>query len=399
MEALAPIKANERITSIDIIRGFSILGIFLVNILSFSSPWIYLEKGIMWKSALDIGTETFIDIFAQASFYTLFSFLFGFGMVIILERAEAKNYNFPSLFTRRLFVLFVIGVIHAFFIWHGDILISYAFVGLFLLLFYQSKPITLLIWSFLLILIPSFIWGSYLYGMDKRTPYPLSHYNPLGVHNAIEVYSTGNFIEITQQRITDWLYANGGLGFLFLIFLLLPMFLLGAYVAKKKWFHEPENHMKAIRWTWGISLIFGLIFKIIIPYSFERNAGLFYIQDSIGGPATAIFYATSIVLLVRISWMKKILTFFSYIGRLSLSNYLFQSIVSTFIFYGYGFGFYGKVSPFYGVLLVIFIYIVQVILSKWYLTKFSIGPIEWIWRNFTYMAKQPIRKTENKVRM
>jgi len=126
MNSLAPISSGDRIEIIDIIRGFAILGIFLVNMGDFHSPWLYLEVGKLWTSPIDIGADIFVDIFAQSSFYTLFSFLFGFGMVIIKERMTALNYSFYKLFLRRMFWLLVFGLIHAFLIWHGDILISYA---------------------------------------------------------------------------------------------------------------------------------------------------------------------------------------------------------------------------------------------------------------------------------
>ncbi len=396
MEPLLPISNKERIDSIDIIRGLAIFGIFLVNMLDFSSPWQYLEPGILWPNKIDVLTEYFIDIFAQASFYTLFSFLFGFGMIIFKDRAVAKGYNFVPLFSRRLFILLIIGMIHAFLIWHGDILISYALIGFILLLFHDTKAKALLIWALMLIIIPTIILGGLYFVYDLSTN-NLNIYNNVDmalVGKTIEIYSSGSYSEITIQRFNDWKNVNLGFGTIYITLILLPMFLLGAYFAKKRYFHNVEENLLIIKRIWISMFIIGFFFKIL-PYIVNGSYTIDFLQDQIGGPATSLFYATTIILLVRYDKWKEILIPFSYVGRLSLSNYLFQSILCTTIFYGYGFGLYGRVSPFIGLLLTISIFIIQVLLSKYWLAKFTTGPVEWIWRSLTYKRILPIKKRFN----
>lgn len=392
MQSLSPTSTGERIHAIDVIRGFAILGIFLVNMEAFNAPWLYLERGILWDSPIDIASEVFIDIFAQSSFYTLFSFLFGFGMVMFMERAIEKGYSFVSVYSRRHIVLLAFGIIHAFLIWHGDILIFYAIVGFILLLFIKAKPKTLLIWALSLIIIPSMLI-SFIFKLRNVTVDSLSRYKPELVNKSLEVYSSGTFVEITSQRIEDWLYGNGGFTIIFLILILLPMFLLGSYVAIKKWFHDVESNLTIIKRIWIISFIIGGAFKIF-PYIFKESTTLYYLQDHFGGPGTALFYATSILLLFRYNIGKKILSNFASVGRLSLSNYLFQSILTTTIFYGYGFGFYGEISPFYGLILTFTIFAIQIVLSNLWLRKFRIGPFEWVWRSLTYGQRLPFKKAE-----
>lgn len=390
MEKLTPITVQERLVVIDVIRGFALLGILLVNMQDFSSPWLYIEPSQLWNSSLDRYTDIFIDIFAQASFYTLFSFLFGFGMVIFKERSEAKGYSFLSLFSRRLFILLIFGVIHAFLIWHGDILISYALIGFILLLFHKTDANTMFKWAIALILIPSLLMGGLLLWQEFQYPSLFSGYNVEMVNQSLQVYSSGTYFEITKQRINDWYYVNNPLNYIFLVLILLPMFLLGAFFAKKRWFHEPNVYNRELRIVWLVSFSIAVIFKLL-PYLGNGMEGLFYMQDSIGGPASAIFYATSIVLLFQKNWWRTKLISFSYVGRLSLSNYLLQSLIGTFIFYGYGLGFYGQLRPFYGVLLTIAIYILQIQLSKIWLRNYKIGPAEWLWRSLTYKSKQKIK--------
>lgn len=391
MKKLAPISEGERLDVIDVIRGFAILGIFLVNMQDFNSPWLYMEPGVLWGSKKDLFASSFIDIFAQASFYTLFSFLFGYGIIIFKERAIKKEYRFVPLFSRRLFFLLILGIIHAFLIWHGDILITYAIIGFIFLLFHNLKAKTLLIWAIVIILISAILVGGLLFIADLLTPTPISNYNPEKVELSLDVYSSGTYLEITKQRVNDWLYVNNFGNYIFIILGILPMFLLGAYAAKERLFHNVKEHYNKIKSIWTISLIIAVVFKFL-PYIVEDNIGIDYLQDTLGGPAAALFYATSIALLFENAWWRKKIEFFKYIGRLSLSNYLFQSIVSTTIFYGYGFGFYGSVSTFYGLLLTITIFIIQILLSKAWIKKYRIGPVEWLWRSFTYKKIQPIKK-------
>lgn len=389
-QQLAPIQGKERIQSIDIIRGLAILGIFLVNMPAFNSPVLYMRFD-WWSEGIDNWTEHFINIFAQASFYTIFSFLFGFGIMMFKERAIEKGYSFPKLFLRRLFVLFIIGCIHAFLIWHGDILITYALIGLIFFLFHKAKPMTLFVWSLILLIIPTIVMtGLLLLALLFEPTAATLPYDEKLTAQSFEVYSTGTFAEISAQRFQDWYAVNGPFNFPFLVVSLLPMYLLGALAAKIKWFSRVDEHIKLIKVVWAITLVIGIPFKLL-PYLLEQNLITEFIQDTIGGPAIAIFYITSILLLSRkVMWMS-ILSPLSYVGRLSLSNYLFQSIICTFLFYSYGFGLYGEVRPFVGLLLTLVIFSIQIILSKQWLKHFQFGPVEWLWRSLTYGKKQPFK--------
>jgi uncharacterized protein len=393
MDKLAPISMNERIEAIDMMRGLAILGIFLVNMPDFNSPVMYLKPGSWWNEPLDRWTEIFIDIFAQASFYTLFSFLFGFGMVIFRERALAKGYSFPLLFGRRLFVLLGLGCIHAFLIWHGDILISYALLGFVLLLFHQMSPRGLLISALLLLIVPnsmiSLLLGfAVLLGEGDSSRF----YDEMLANQALENYRDGAWFDIFWQRWNDWMYVNGSLSSMFLLLIsLLPLFLLGAYFAKKRWFTDVEKHLVKLKKVWSITFIVGFSFKLL-PYLTANNIFTEYIQDVFGGSATAVFYAVSIVIFSQKPFWKKIFTPLAVVGRMSLSNYLFQSVLCTLLFYNYGLGLYGSVRPFHGLLLTIVIYCLQMVLSKLWLKQYTMGPMEWIWRTLTYGRKQPLRR-------
>ncbi|AGK52686.1 DUF418 domain-containing protein [Bacillus sp. 1NLA3E] len=382
-------EQRDRIVAIDIIRGISIFGIFLVNMMSFHSPLLYVDPHTRWHQGLEKYTYRFIDVFAEGSFYPLFALLFGYSFVLFREKVVGQGMNFTVLALRRLFFLLVVGIIHAFFIWHGDILIQYSILG-FIFIFFVTLPERSLLSS-----------GLYLYGvpvlflqiwlfvstwfMNKDMT---NQFDPRAVQHSLHIYQQGTISEITKMRITDWMVTNNTGNIPFLLVSIFPLFLIGAGFAKQKLL---ERSFKRISQMMYLMLSLGLMFKFV-PYLFEGNPWAQYTQESIGGLCLAIFYGAAIIKITQHEKMTKWLSPIAAVGRMSISNYLFQSIISTCIFYSYGFGFYGKISLFSGTILVIIIFIGQIITSNLWLKRFSVGPVEWIWRCFTYMKVIKLRK-------
>jgi uncharacterized protein len=375
-----------RILSLDVMRGFAILGIFLVNMISFHSPFLYIDPMKWWNDSLSKAAYTFIDIFAQASFYPLFSMLFGYGLVILMERSKQKQVNFYVIAARRLFLLLLIGIIHAFLIWHGDILINYAVFGFILLLFLKLSGRALMLTGTLLYMIPNMFIALLLtigiLAAPEEDWYP---YNEQAAAASIEVYSHGSFSEITEQRERDWHQVNNLESFFIMLTDIFPLFMLGAGAAKLKWLENPERHRKKLLFIMLASGITGIILKVL-PYLMKRNIAIDYIQDLFGGPLLSIAYAFIIVFLVNRKLAALFLSPLAAVGRMSLSNYLFQSLVSTFIFYSYGLRYYGKISLFEGTILAIAIFVVQAAISIFWMKYFYYGPMEWLWRSFTYLT-------------
>ncbi|KMJ57864.1 hypothetical protein AB685_13565 [Bacillus sp. LL01] len=387
----APIQEKERIVALDIIRGIAILGIFLVNMPSFFSPMLYVNMKTYWSETRDIVVMNGVDILAQASFYTLFSFLFGYGFIIFANRVAEKNLSVPKYFSRRLVVLLVIGVIHAFFIWHGDILITYAICG-FLLLVMRKMSAKAMVWTGLLLIVIPTIMLSLLMLVVTMTMGDADIYAPLQANalQSLEVYANGTFTEITKQRISDWSFVNIA-NFFFIVLSVLPMFLFGAAAAKSKWLEKVEEHLSGMKKLWALTFVLALIFKLL-PYYTQQNYATEYLQDGIGGPASAVFYFLTVVMVTRKSLGMKLLSPFQYVGKMSLTNYLFQSVVCSLIFYSYGLGLYGSFTPFYGLWLVLGIYIFQIIISRIWVSYFHYGPMEWLWRAGTYGNRPKLKK-------
>lgn len=377
---------NDRIISLDIMRGFAILGIFLVNMLSFHSPFLYLDPFEWWSAPADKSTYVFIDIFVQASFYPLFSMLFGYSLVILRERALAKGLPFVNIALRRLILLLLIGIIHAFLIWHGDILINYAVFGFLFLLFIKMSGRTMLLTGILLYLIPNLLFTILFAVTVMLVPgEELSIYNASAAEASLKVYQNGSIGEIIAQRVEDWSLANNLVTLPIMFASIFPLFLIGGGAAKLKWLEETEWVRRFLKKIMIGSLAAGLFIKLL-PYLLESNLAVNYTQDIFGGPLLAIGYGLAIALAIKYGKAPAFLARFSYVGKLSITNYLLQSVVSTLIFYSYGLGFYGKVSAFGGTIMVIIFFAIQIVMSRFWVDRYYYGPVEWLWRSFTYFT-------------
>ena len=384
---LRPTSENNRLMWIDATRGFAMLGIFIVNIGAFSSPFFrYGGEDLYWQQPIDQYTLAIVDIFFQASFYTLFSILFGFGIQLMKESIERKKMHPTSVLIRRLSALIAFGLIHAFLIWHGDILLSYGLVGFVLLLFLDRKNSTLIGWAAALLGGSTVLFSSLLYMMRGQ----LDQVNVQVIKQAFENYQSSNLLAIWTQNYQDWQVDHGVAGFILLVVMLLPLFLIGMYLARTRSLHEPENNHNLLVKGWVLTLFIFIVFKAG-PYLFGNPTWLSIIQDYIGGTASALFYLFTITLLAQKAGGKKLLAPFAAVGRMAFTNYILQSVLSVLLFYGIGLGLYGKVPPFSAVILAVFLFIFQVFLSTWWLNRYHYGPLEWIWRTFTYGERPPWR--------
>jgi uncharacterized protein len=408
-----PIRPNERIDVVDIIRGFALLGILLVNMAFFSSPIIYIQASGLewWHNTWDKWTQVGIIFFAEGKFYPMFSFLFGFGFMIFIQRAEQKGLKPVRLYLRRILILLGIGLIHAFFIWAGDILVIYSILAFILILFRHSQPKTLLWWAFILLIIP-IILMSLLFGLlflssviqDEASLITQQEAYLASLHEMIDqslaAYGKGSFADIFSQRVTDLRYIFES------VFIsapvILAMFLFGVYSVKINIFREVNKRAAFIKKIWLGSMLIGLPLALVQatgshaldPVNLSLYDFTYYIAYFIGGPALCFFYITSILLLTRNDkWIQRFSVVGS-VGRMALSNYLFQSLVCTTIFYSYGLGLYGQVSPMFGLILTFLIYSIQVVISHFWLASYSYGPLEWVWRRLTY-GRKPVKMMKN----
>jgi len=376
---------QERIATLDILRGISLLGILLVNMFAFYLPMPYIDLASWFTTPSDIVWQQNLDIYVQSSFYPLFAMLFGYGLAMQWQKAQSRQQNFYKIGLRRLTVLFVFGLLHALLIWWGDILMMYAFCGVFLLLLLRLQSVWLVtisaiifgVFQAFMLLVVGFIH------FDTKVD---EYLDITSVEKAITAYGTGNWADAFMQRLTD-LSIQMSIGMWFVsLFTILPYMLLGA--AASKW--RLVERARELKWLWIALAIGGLaigIFVKSLPVMFTRTYLFDYLKVYIGGPILSIGYIGLIVLLCLLPVVPKLLSPFAKIGRMSLTMYILQSIIGTILFYQFGFGWYGKVSVATGVFIALGIIIVQMILAEIWLTKWRQGPLEAIWRKLTYKIK------------
>lgn len=409
---LAPAQQAERIQIVDILRGFALFGILLVNMAIFSHPFQAIlfpaDPAMPWY---DRAATWLIHFAGEGKFYSLFSLLFGLGLTLLMDRIQARGGRFVPIYLRRLFILLVIGAIHAFLIWMGDILMMYALIGFLLILFRKARPRTLLIWATLLIAIPLlFTAGATgLVGLGRSMPEGAAQINQAfaqteagyaaDLARANRVYASGTFLEVTEQRIYD--YSSMGLTSFFVLgFNVLAMFLIGVWLGKQHVFQNLEANRPRFRklLIWGLAVgivgnaTYATLIMALPRFNPTGTLLLATVAQSVGAPLLCLAYISALALLALTPAWGARLKVLAPVGQMALTNYLMQSIICTLIFYSYGLGLFGKVGPAVGILLTVVIYLIQIPISHWWMKRFRYGPAEWLWRSLTYLRPQPMKR-------
>ena len=387
---------NQRVEAVDAIRGFALFGILLVNMTLIQFGFFASEKPTYIFGKLDEGANWFIQFFGTHNFMSLFSFLFGLSIILLQKSIIAKGKKFFPTYIRRIIILLLLGYIHGTFVWEGDILFAYGVIGIFLMMFINRKPKTLLIWASILlalIMLASYQSESTSNPYDDLAPYTEKEH---------KVHETGSYMDHVNFRLTenpfDYMGINGVFGLVFIsvfaIIFMSPLFLLGMYVGKKGWLFEVDQHIPAVKKIWLITGIFSFTIKILAI--FVKHPILIMLQDSLTPVTMTFFYGSTIILLFHYKKVAHLLTYMANMGKMSVSNYLAQSIITTTIFYAYGFGLYGKIGYFFGILLTIGIYTIQLFVSTYWLQKYRMGPVEYMWRLGTYLEKPQFKRDLDK---
>lgn len=380
-----PVGVQERIATLDILRGFSLLGILLVNMFGFYLPMPHIADLSNWfTSAQDIILQQLLDIYVQSSFYPLFSMLFGYGLAMQFIKAKANGTNFYKFAPKRLAILFVIGMLHAVLIWWGDILAMYAFCGVFLLALLRLPAK----WLFIIALVVNMLYHGFnialysLSGFFNETTDILS-VDITSIQNVITAYGVGNWMDTFMQRLDDLAIQMSSSMWISSLFTILPYMLIGAALAKWRLIERAKE--KQILWV--VLAVAGLgvgIYVKSLPIAGAQTFGNEYLQVYIGGPILAIGYIAVVVLLTQLPFMVKLLSPIAKAGRMSLTLYLMQSIVCTTLFYNWGFGLYGKVDVQMGIYIALALFIVQVLFAELWLSKFKQGPLEAVMKRLIY---------------
>lgn len=422
-EGAGPVTAHERIVALDVIRGFALFGILLVNIAFFANP-ISDPFSFGDGSGIDESIGWFVGFFAQGKFYPLFSLLFGLGFAVQLERASKRQRSFVPVYLRRLLVLLAIGVAHGVLIWAGDILTVYALLGFLLLLVGRGKARWLLILAAIaylvqVLLVMGMSWSinSAAQCVNPDDPAMVEYCSSEEMQGMLRgfeeaqaemtqlqeaaraTYSTGTFAEVTAVRVDEFGMMLSNMGFFGAQ--VLAMFLFGAWLGRCGFFAEAERHKTFFRSSLFMGVVVGLPLSawfagvnLQVDYTNMFDAGMAkaFMINLFAGPLLAVGYAAAIVLGMQTraaAWLGVLAP----VGRMALTNYLMQSLICTLIFYSYGFALMAeRPGMLVQVGIVIAVFAMQIAWSRWWLQRFAFGPAEWLWRTLTYMRTPVMRK-------
>jgi uncharacterized protein len=413
-----PVDSSERVTLLDMLRGFALCGVFISNVFMWFSGRAFLPKAQLdaareSASLLDTVTTYVYMGLVSGKFITIFSFLFGLGFAVQMGRAEARGTSITPLYSRRLAVMLLMGLTHLLLLWYGDILSTYAVLGFGLLLFHKRSDRVLLICAGLFVLVWPMIGSAIL-----RLPQLLAETPEAGAAlakaagersaaikaDALAAFSGGGWLDVAKAGTT--FYVRDFLPIIAATMLsTFARFLLGLVAGRRRIFHDASQHLGLFRrlLAWGLvagvlgsgtGLVFQqlMIRKILTPESMPSWVPFVMAPlRHVGELGFAAVYLSGLTLLFQRAAWQRVLGVLAPVGRMALTNYLSQTVISLLFFYGYGLGFITKLGPTACVAFCLGIFALQVVWSHLWLSRFRFGPAEWVWRSLTYGKAQPMR--------
>jgi Predicted membrane protein len=388
-----PTPPSERIVSLDVLRGVAVLGILVINVRVYSMPEVTLTNPNAYGDFTGPNYLSWLagHVLAELKFITLFSALFGAGIVLFTERKEEPI----ALHHRRTAWLLAIGLGHAYLLWYGDILVPYALCAFVLVGFRRRPPSVLAKAGLLLVLVPSVL--EVFAGATMGAEAVAGQWMPAEstLQEEVRIYR-GGLLEQLEHRVPTSLRRQT-LGFLGGTFWRVGgTMLLG--MALYRWgvlTDERSNRLYALLAAGGLAGV-GVVLAgvwFIEAANWEPGVALFWRQFNYWGSfLVAGGYIGVVTLYTRWRPRGLLTRALAAVGRTAFTNYLLQTVVATTLFYGHGFGLFGSVSRAEALGFVAVFWVVQITLSVLWLRLFRFGPVEWLWRTLTYEERQPLRR-------
>jgi uncharacterized protein len=366
-----PTGAEERIDAIDVLRGIALLGVLAINVVMEFRVSIF-EQFLASKppaSPLDDAIETILTQAVELKALALFSLLFGAGLAIQFDRL-ADSERRASLLVRRLAVLLAFGLIHLCLIWNGDILTEYALAGLIVLPFLFGPR-----WLLAVAALASLLLYLAMQAFPPAGLFPSTETITQHVADATRIYATGGFLDVLAFRLREIPLIAPLHAFIFPR--TIGLFLLGAFAWRAGLLQNAPGRL-----LWIAALCIGLGAALIL-------AG----TEALGTILLALGYGAGIIGIASLRSGKALLGWAAPLGRMAFTNYLAQSLIFGWIFYGYGLGLFGRLGVASALAIGLAVYAGQVLFSAWWLRRYRYGPVEWLWRTLMYGAAQPMRQT------
>lgn len=412
--SLAPVAAKDRIDVLDVLRGFALFGVLLANVLWFFSGFGDLsaeEVRQLPTNPLDPVVFELESFFVVNKFITIFSFLFGVGFALQMRRAGEHAAAVKGLYVRRMTWLLAFGAAHAFLLFYGDILHLYAILGLLLIGWVARSARALVGWGLAFAVVAPVAAHALLWGLPALTGGTV---DPAGAfearwdiakahHAAFKYASYPDIIRANAVDLWAWLTTDDALTTGLSSF---GKFLLGVWAGRSGILARAsagetagdDPAVSLMRRGLACGLVIGILCEGVLvadaafPALDADTWGARVAETAlwhVGVAALAASYVCAVVLLFRRPDWNRTLGYLAPVGRMALTNYLGQSLVCIFIFYGFGLGWYGRVGPLAALAISVAVFAVQAAASAWWLRRFQYGPAEWAWRSLTYRRRQP----------
>jgi uncharacterized protein len=426
---LKPISTAERIASVDVLRGFAVLGILWMNIITFGLPYWAYENPTVYGGATGVNLAAWLwsAVLVEGKMRAIFSMLFGASLILITCRAEARGAaaGAADIYLRRSLWLAVFGLVHAYFLWWGDILFYFGVVGLGLYPFRRLGPRALIVLGLLVLAtaVPQAMLETHRL-LDLRTQAEAADTaasagvtltpeqedaqrswaeekkeiepgeNDVAEH--VEIHR-GSYLEILSAR-AEWVVQEHSLHFYrWALFDIVGMMLIGMGFMKLGMLSARMSPR-----AYGLMAVAG--FAICLPVTWlvchrAMTRGFELTQDFLRDSvydltrlAGALGYIGLVMLVCRTAMFPRLRARLAAAGQMALSNYLMQTLICSTLFYGYGFGWFGYLERYQILLVAVALWAFQLWLSPLWLRHFRFGPMEWVWRSLTYWKRQPLHR-------
>ncbi len=403
--AAAPTAPTERIQAMDVLRGVAVCGILLVNIQQFS---MIMQAGFNPTAYGDLTGANrlvwiFTHVFGETKFMNIFSMMYGAGIALLAGRVESKGLRAAPVHYRRNLILIVVGALHGYLLWSGDVLFWYGVCALIVYLFRKISPAKLVIIGVAFLMMPSLLLLVGGLSMQFWDPEMVEQMRQIwrpgaeAVREELEIYR-GGWLEQMGHRVPFTMKMHTFILGVWAMWRVTGLMLLG--MALFKWGVITARRtarsyaaLAAAGLALGLSIvIYGMTRDMAHDYSLEYSKFLGTQFNYWGGLLVSLGYIGLVMLICKGTGAgSTLLKPVAAVGRMAFTNYISQTIICTTIFYGHGFGMIGRMERTEQILVVVSIWIFQLIVSPIWLRYFRFGPIEWAWRSLTYMRPQPMR--------
>jgi uncharacterized protein len=417
--SLEPVRPSARVLAVDVLRGFAVLGILAMNIVSFALP------ADAYVNPMNEPLNRYAGTFAGANrvvwylsyllidmkMMSIFSMLFGAGVILMHDRAEGGG--FASIYYRRLLWLLLFGLVHAYFIWYGDILTLYAMCGLLLYPVRRWRPAVLttigVVMMMVTVAITALMGAGLMYvrsAAEHGDPEVQRTWAQIAVGlepkadeiDAMVAAMRGSFATVWRENAKEALFFQLLLFPTMMFWRALGLMLVGMGLMKLGVFTAAKSirfYMLMILLGYGLGLpliAWGAHEQIMHRFDMVHALALGWHFNYVGSLLVALAHVGVVMLVAKTGVVAWLTARLAAAGRMALTNYLCQSLMCTAMFYGWGFGLFGRVERKWFPLFVVGIWVIQLFWSPWWLRQHRFGPMEWLWRSLTYWKRQPMQE-------